>query len=196
MDFKQVLDSKIAEHNLLNHPFYQAWNAGELPVAALRRYAGEYGAFIGTIPEGWAQIDEPEIAAEETEHIAMWADFAAGLETRVADAQIPQVKTLTETAQLLFSDPVTALGALYAFEAQQPATTASKLDGLRAFYQLPTSVEPYFVTHAHDDYEAEKLIACMETLPPETHAAVIDACEQMSTALWDALTGIHDADRA
>ena len=51
MDYKQALDNKIADHNLLNHPFYQAWSAGELPVDALRSYAREYGAFISTLPK-------------------------------------------------------------------------------------------------------------------------------------------------
>ena len=196
MDFKQALDSKIADYNLLNHPFYQAWSAGELPVKALRAYAREYGAFIATIPDGWEALDEAEIAEEETEHIDLWADFAAGLDTAVAEAQIPQVRTLTETACKLFSEPTTALGALYAFEAQQPATAQSKLTGLKAFYQLPQSVEPYFETHSHNEHEAEKLLAYIGTLPSDSHATVVQACEQMSTALWDALTGIHDAECA
>ena len=45
MNFKQTLDSKIADHNLLDHPFYQAWSTGELPLEALRSYAREYGVF-------------------------------------------------------------------------------------------------------------------------------------------------------
>ena len=140
MDFKQALDNKIADYNLLNHPFYQAWSAGELPVEALRSYAREYGAFISTVPAGWETLNEVEIAAEETEHIDLWADFAAGLDTAVTEAQIPKVKALTDTAHELFSEPTTALGALYAFEAQQPATAQSKLTGLKAFYQLPKSI--------------------------------------------------------
>ena len=196
MDFKQALDSKIADHNLLNHPFYQAWSAGELPVEALRAYAREYGAFIATIPDGWEALDEAEIAEEETEHIDLWTDFAAGLDTAVAEAQIPQVRTLMETAHELFSEPTTAVGALYAFEAQQPATAQSKLAGLKAFYQLPQSVEPYFETHSHNEHEAEKLLAYIGALPSDSHATVVQACEKMSTALWDALTGIHDAECA
>ena len=194
MDFKQALDSKIADHNLLNHPFYQAWSAGELPVETLRSYACEYGAFISTIPEGWETLDDAETAEEETEHIELWDDFAAGLDTAIAEAQIPQVKALVETAHALFSEPVTALGALYAFEAQQPATAKSKLTGLKAFYQLPKSVEPYFETHSHNEHEAEKLLARIGALPSDSHTTVVQACEQMSTALWDALTGIHDAE--
>lgn len=196
MDFKQALDNKISDHNLLNHPFYQAWSAGELPVEVLRTYAREYGAFIATIPNGWETINDTEIAAEETEHIGMWADFASGLDTVVSEAEIPQVKTLLQTADELFSEPVTALGALYAFEAQQPATAQSKLAGLQAFYQLPKTVEPYFETHSHNDHEAEKLLERIGALPAESHAVVVQACEQMSAALWNALTGIHDAECA
>ena len=196
MDFQQSLDSKIADHNLLDHPFYQAWSAGELSLATLRSYAREYGAFISTIPQGWEAVDDAEIAAEETEHIDLWADFATGLDTTVSEAEIPQVKLLVETANELFSERVTALGALYAFEAQQPATAASKLAGLKAFYQLPKKVEPYFETHAHNEHEAEILLEQIDELPSESQARVVEACEQMSAALWNALTGIHDAECA
>ncbi len=196
MDFKQTLDSKIADYNLLNHPFYQAWSAGELPVEALRSYAREYGAFISMMPAGWETLNDAEIAEEETEHIDLWADFAAGLDTTVTEAQIPQVKALMETADELFSEPTTALGALYAFEVQQPATAQSKLTGLKAFYQLPKSVEPYFETHSHNEHEAEKLLAYIGALPSDSHGTVVQACEKMSAALWDALTGIHDAECA
>ena len=196
MDFKQALDSRIADYNLLNHPFYQAWSAGELPVESLRSYAREYGAFISTLPDGWEALNDAETAEEETEHIDLWADFAAGLDTVVTEAHIPQVKALMETADKLFSEPTTALGALYAFEVQQPATAQSKLAGLKAFYQLPKSVEPYFETHSHNEHEAEKLLEYIGALPSDSYPTVVQACEKMSAALWDALTGIHDAECA
>ena len=165
-----------------------------MPVDALRSYAREYGVFISTLPHGWGTLDDAETAEEETEHIDMWADFANGLDTVVSEAQIPQVKALLETADELFSKPATALGALYAFEAQQPATAQSKLSGLKEFYELPETVEPYFETHSHNEHEAEKLLERIGTLPSESHTSVVHACEQMSAALWNALTGIHDAE--
>ncbi len=196
MDFKHALDSKISKYNLLNHPFYQAWSAGELLVEALKCYAREYGAFISTLPKGWETLNDPETAEEETEHIDMWADFADGLNTKVSEAQIPEVKTLLETAENLFSESETALGALYAFEAQQPETAKSKLAGLKEFYQLPEKVEPYFETHSHNEHEAEKLLERIGALPSDSQEAVVRACEQMSSALWDALTGIHNVECA
>ena len=196
MDYKQALDSKISKYNLLKHPFYQAWSAGELPVEALKCYAREYGAFISTLPKGWETLNDAETVEEETEHIEMWEDFADGLDTEISDAQVPQVKTLLDTADTLFSNSETALGALYAFEAQQPETAKSKLVGLKAFYQLPEKVEPYFVTHSHNEHEAEKILERIGVLSSEAQDTAIQACEQMSTALWDALTGIHDAECA
>lgn len=196
MDFKQALDSKISKYNLLDHPFYQAWSAGELPVEALKCYAREYGAFISTLPKGWETLNDAETAEEETEHIDMWTDFAEGLNTQVSAAQIPQVKKLLETAENLFSESETALGALYAFEAQQPETAKSKLAGLKEFYQLPEKVEPYFETHSHNEHEAEKLLEQIGALSSDSQKLVVQACEQMSSALWDALTGIHDAECA
>ena len=148
-----------------------------------RAYAREYGAFISTIPKGWDTLDDAETAAEETEHIDMWADFADGLDTTVSEAQIPQVKALLETADALFAEPATALGALYAFEAQQPATAQSKLAGLKAFYQLPETVEPYFETHSHNEHEAEKLLERIGALPSESHTTVVQACEQIEHCL-------------
>ena len=103
----------------------------------MKCYAREYGAFISTLPKGWETLNDPETAEEETEHIDMWADFADGLNTQVSEAQVPQVNTLLETADKLFSDGETALGALYAFEAQQPETAKSKLTRSKGFLSTP-----------------------------------------------------------
>lgn len=192
MNIEQQLNERIERKALLSHPFYQAWESGELPVDALKTYAREYGAFIETLPAGWATLADAETAAEEREHAAMWGSFAAGLDTQVAPAQLPAVAELVATSGKLFASPAAALGALYAFEAQQPATAKSKLDGLRKHYSLPATVEPYFEVHSHNEHEAEKLLGRIAALPAEQQAEALQACEQMSEALWSALTDIYD----
>lgn len=194
MNLEQRLDKIIENWNLLNHPFYLAWSAGQLPQDALRSYAREYGAFIALVPDGWQTLNEQEIAQEERQHLELWEDFAHGLGTHVGEAHLPQVKNLVGAARTLWERPETALGALYAFEAQQPATSQSKLEGLRAFYQLPNEVEPYFEIHSHNEHESEKLLDEMQQLSPEKKAAALQACEQMCGALWSALSGIYDAE--
>ena len=59
-------------------------------------------------------------------------------------AERPGTRQLVMTARELFTDYATALGALYAFEAQQPSTAASKLEGLERHYQLPDNARTYF----------------------------------------------------
>jgi pyrroloquinoline-quinone synthase len=99
---------------------------------------------------------------------------------------------LVDTANELFASPATTLGAMYAFEAQQPATAKSKLDGLKMHYSLPAEVEPYFEVHSANWHESKKILAALEALSPEEQSQANEACERMAEALWNALTGIHE----
>jgi pyrroloquinoline-quinone synthase len=192
MDLKNKLNERISKSALLKHPFYQAWEKGELPVDALRTYAREYGAFIRLMPAGWETLNDTETANEEREHTALWEDFAAGLNTQIAQAELPAAVALVEKSGKLFASPATALGALYAFEAQQPETAKTKLAGLRKHYGLPISAEPYFEQHSANEHEAGKLLESISALSSEDQAIALEACEQMSVALWNALTDIYD----
>ncbi len=190
-----TLDAHVSKWNLLQHPFYQAWSQGTLPVSALQAYAREYGAFIGTLPQGWQAVGDADAAAVEVEHARLWDQFAAALETRVVgQATTVQVAELVATARQLFASKATALGALYAFEVQQPATAASKLEGLDTHYKaLPQGVRPYFVAHAEETCEKDMILAQIGGLSADERLACAAACETMSKALWDALTGLHPA---
>lgn len=192
MDLKAKLDERIQRWALLKHPFYQAWESGDLPMEALQTYAREYGAFINELPQGWEAVADRETAAEERQHAELWQEFAGGLGTQIGTAELPGVSQLIATSKKLYASPADALGALYAFEAQQPATAHSKLDGLRKHYRLPASVEPYFEVHAANQHEAAKLLALISSLPADKQEAALVACEQMSAALWNALTAIYD----
>lgn len=190
---KQQLDTVLEKWNLLKHPFYQAWSAGTLPVDALQVYAREYGNFIATLPRGWETLNDAETADEEREHAEMWTDFTAALGSFTADASLPQTTNLVSTSRTLFAARASALGAMYAFEAQQPATAQSKLDGLKTHYKLSQGVEPYFEVHAKNWHESEKILRMIEALPADEKAEALAACDKMAQSLWDALTGIHDA---
>lgn len=158
MDIRKSLEEKISPHRLLDHPFYKAWSCGELPVEKLKVYAEEYGAFIKCMPEGWTTLKDKQTAHEEEEHTELWEDFAKGLGTEIKPAQITETNNLVSIAHQLFSKPIKALGALYAFESQQPETADTKLIGLKEFYSLPKISEPYFEEHQKNHHEAEKLL--------------------------------------
>ncbi len=187
-------DGIVARRSLLQHPFYVAWSHGTLPVPALRDYARDYGAFIRTVAGGWEAAGEAHIAGIEEGHAGVWDHtFAASLETAVTDEpQTQEVAALVNTARGLFADRASALGALYAFEAQQPYTAQSKLAGLREHYrQLPEPCGEYFRLHTDDFDEPALLAGQMEALSSEGQERAVAACERMSGALYDALSGLH-----
>jgi len=185
------LDKILSKWSLLKHPFYEAWSAGTLPMDALKVYASEYGGFIRTLPAAWETLALPETSREEWEHAGLWDDFSAALGATPSAPAIPETKKLTDVATGLFGRPSTALGALYAFEAQQPATSASKLQGLKDHYALPAAAQRYFEVHAGNDHETAKILELALALPPDEQAEAIRACERMAEALWNGLSGIH-----
>src|SRR4051794_20605382 len=46
----QQLIEKVSARHILKHPFYQAWNAGSIPVEALRVYAAQYYHHVKAFP--------------------------------------------------------------------------------------------------------------------------------------------------
>lgn len=190
MEVTERLARILEQWDLLKHPFYRAWSDGTLPQESLRHYAREYGAFIGKIADGWSAIEDLETAHEERQHAMLWSSFAAALGTHVDKPQNGGATALVDTAQRLFAEPATALGALYAFEAQQPGTSRSKLDGLRHNYELGAAAETYFEVHADDNHEAQELLKRLAALPEQELESAVQACQSMALALWEGLTAL------
>jgi pyrroloquinoline-quinone synthase len=145
-----IFSTTFKEFNLLKHPFYLAWNEGKLTKDQLALYAGEYGAFIRLIPKGWEKLGESGIAAEETGHYLLWQDFAHSIGAGPIAAELSEVQGLVRKTDIHYQTYAGALGALYAFEKQQPDTVASKLQGLRKHYNHWGADETYFRVHEHD----------------------------------------------
>src|SRR5688500_5982093 len=125
---------------------------GTLTHADLAVYATQYGEFIDKIAAGWEAAGDPAVAAEEREHAVLWTDFATGLNApRPASTRLAEIDGLVALANKSFNNRPQALGALYAFEQQQPGTAKSKLEGLRKHYNLSPSAEVYFDIHQDDE---------------------------------------------
>jgi pyrroloquinoline-quinone synthase len=190
---RQSLDVSITCWNLLNHPFYRAWSDGTLPVEKLKRYAAEYGNYIATIANSWRTAGEAEIATEEETHFDMWKKFAKSIGTEVRRPSLRETKTLVALSSECGSDGARILGSLYAFEAQQPHTAASKQQGLEKFYPQLCADDSYFRVHMNEHHEPEILLRRMETISPADQPKTADACEKTARALWDTLTAIDRA---
>jgi pyrroloquinoline-quinone synthase len=191
----EELDAIVRQFDLNQHPFYRSWRAGTLPVERLREYAAEWAPFIARLDAGWERVGEPEYAAEEREHDELWTRFRTAL--RAGDeARRPQSRTLLAVAENAFASVPEALGALYSFEVQQPATAQSKLAGLREHYAgtVGTDAQRYFVEHAVETDEPAMLAAKIERLSDAEFARAKTACAIFSAAAWGALDGVYYTD--
>ena len=46
----ELLDGEISQRHMLNHPFYQRWNAGELTRGELEEYSRQYYPYTLAFP--------------------------------------------------------------------------------------------------------------------------------------------------
>jgi pyrroloquinoline-quinone synthase len=90
MDIFAQLDEARRRTNVLEHPFYQRWSAGELQDGELELYAGEYGHAVRALAQasrlaaeqaagGWAPLHAAGLArhaTEEESHVELWEQFA------------------------------------------------------------------------------------------------------------------------
>jgi len=189
------LDAIVRQFDLNEHPFYQDWRAGTLPIERLAEYADEWAPFISAVDQGWERIGYPEYAAEEREHDVLWSRFRAALG---ADREMtrPQSRALLAVGENAFASVPEALGALYSFEVQQPVTASSKLAGLREHYAgtVDADAQQYFVEHAVETDEPAMLAARIDALSDAGFARARTACALFSAAAWGALDGVYYSD--
>ena len=114
--FWNQVDREIAKYDLLQHPFYQAWSAGELTTRDLKFYGEQYFHQVSAFPTYLTRLHSRlpdgamrrEVLAnafdEETEpcpHSELWLRFVEGMgATEPASTEsrpIPEVAALVKT---------------------------------------------------------------------------------------------------
>jgi pyrroloquinoline quinone (PQQ) biosynthesis protein C len=191
MDLFGQVDAARERWNVLRHPFYLRWEAGELSRDALAFYAGEYRHAVSALADAATASGDSEHAAEEAAHVDLWDDFA-----RALDAPLDR-EPLAETAACAEAwapdDRLEALAVLYAVESAQPAISETKLRGLVAHYGFSAD-DPgahYFELHAERDLEhAEAARAALEDAAPHDTASLATAAERALEANWRLLDGV------
>jgi pyrroloquinoline-quinone synthase len=177
-NFFDQMEASIAKYDLLCHPFYRAWTAGELTRDDLREYARQYYHHVEAFPcylaELALRLDEGELRRavlanmcdekgtagvsdkDSVPHSELWLDFAEGMGARrdmVLHLPVAQVRELIRYFHRVASEgtPEEALAAFYAYESQVPRVAKEKERGLRAMYSADDKTCGYFALHATAD---------------------------------------------
>jgi len=154
MELIERLDAVRERWNLLEHPFYKRWSCGELRRDELAYYAGEYRHAVVALAETAKKSGSTEHAREESEHVALWDEFAAAFDADTSREPSAETRECV-VAWTAPGNRREALAVLYAIEAGQPAVSKTKLDGLAEHYGVAEDEAgaAYFALHSELDHE-------------------------------------------
>jgi pyrroloquinoline-quinone synthase len=149
---------------LLEHPFYQRWEAGELSGAELAAYAEQYRVIEAALPHALEAIAAGLAEGEARDnvcanlhdersvpmaHLELFETFAAAVGAK------PGVAATEATAALVdlqlgqaSTNSTRGLAVIAAYEAQAAAIASSKAEGLRSHYELDGSATTFWDVHA------------------------------------------------
>jgi pyrroloquinoline-quinone synthase len=212
------LDTLRARHDVLRHPFYLRWSAGELSRSELAHYSGQYRyavlALAAAAAQAAAAVDpalDPRLraeldehATEEAAHVALWDGFCAAVGGSATAAASPETADCARAWAGDASRPLLhSLVALHAIEAAQPAIAATKRIGLATHYGLADgAATAYFELHERRDVEhaasSRELIAeRLEAEPTQSQPserelrALLDEAEAVLRGNWRLLDGVE-----
>jgi pyrroloquinoline-quinone synthase len=207
---------KLAKYDLLQHPFYKAWSAGELTKEDLKFYAEQYfhqvsqfptylTSLHSRLPEGPIRRDVLANAYEEEcdgiAHSDLWKRFAEGMGGAGSNLgkkmPVPEVNDLVITFRALAKEaPVAAaFGALFSYESQVPRIAAEKRNGLMQHYGADDRTCSYFTLHEKADIHHanvwREIISGLIEQDGRNAAAALEGISSAARALWTALDGIE-----
>jgi pyrroloquinoline-quinone synthase len=213
-DVLHRLDELIHSRSILGHPFYQAWQRGELTREQLATYARVYYPHVAAFPSyleaAIERASDPVIRAELARnladelqepqaHMELWLDFAEelGLDRMAVASQAPYAATTAVIGTFRrLTNEVTAhaVAALYAYESQQPEVSSQKMEGLRQHYGVETrKALAYFDVHAtmdtgHRQGERDALARCLDAGASGDN--LLQAASDGLDAYWALLDGV------
>jgi pyrroloquinoline-quinone synthase len=219
--FVSLLEERIQPFDLLCHPYYKAWSAGQLTRDDLRAYAVDYyphvEAFPGYLAQLGVRLEEGELrhavlanmndekggedsfGEPDRSHAELWLDFVEGMGGSRVRKRPPvgEVRKLISWFQNIAGDgtPEEALAAFYAYESQVPRVAEEKNRGLRDLYGADERTRGYFTLHATADVHHARVwrtqLEKRVKANPQTAEKALAAAETAAKALWAVLDGFE-----
>lgn len=212
MQYLNTLNEKLDKFHLLDHPFYVAWNKGELNQTILRDYAEQYYQHIKAFPRYISathsiceDIDNRKILLDnlsdeedfDKDHPMLWKQFALAVGADENTVETVNQESFTKDMidnffKLARSSYAEGLGSLYAYERQVPEIANTKIRGLIDHYNVSSDEGlEYFVVHKDADVEhREQSAELMNKLSPEERKLAEEAGLSTVKMLWGFLSGL------
>jgi pyrroloquinoline-quinone synthase len=193
----EILDAALVNRKLLDHPFYQRWEAGELQEGELTNYAEQYRYFetmlptfllslSEQLPEGLAResvLDNYRDEASSPNHLELFeafADFYGASNAPISPAMKTLVASYDEALQ---RSPEAALAGLLAYEYQGAAIADSKADGLIKHFNASSDAVTFWTVHGSvEENHAEWTMDALASLEP--NEADVDAAARLVGEAW------------
>jgi pyrroloquinoline-quinone synthase len=204
-DVWQRIEQARNRWNVLEHPFYQRWSAGELSREELARYSSQYrhataalARLCADVADSAPEEERAELrrhADEEKAHIALWDGFVEAVGGEVGAEPTAETQECVDTWSA-GEDRLSKLVRLYAIESGQPAISRTKRKGLAAHYEIGDGPgNEYFRVHEIADVghatEGRSLIeAHLAGADPD---ALVEAAEAVFKTNWRLLDGVEAA---
>jgi pyrroloquinoline-quinone synthase len=179
---------------LLTHPFYRRWEAGELRDGELAAYGAQYAHFERQLPRTLEAIVEASPTGRVRDDIAATLDderhrplphveLLDGFLSAVGSVPTPPSRATASLVELYERAPSRSVaygvGVVAAYEVQAAAIARTKADGLRAHYGLTGAATRFWDVHAALESEhADWTTDAADALPAaEVLAGVADSAD-------------------
>jgi len=191
----------LSDCQLLDHPFYRRWEAGELRRDEITKYAEQYRYFESMFPtflrELSAQLPEGPIRDSVLDnlsdeitppsHLTLFEKFAMWFDA--SDAPIsPAMSWLVDSySELLTRGPGASLAGLWAYESQGANIAHFKAEGLARHYGATAGALEFWMAHGLvEEDHAKWTFDALSLLEPDIND-VVPSARLIGQAWWSFL---------
>jgi pyrroloquinoline-quinone synthase len=182
LQLEVTLDTALSDLQLLRHPFYQRWEAGELRREELTNYAEQYRYFEAMLPVFLESVSEQlpngpvrdlvlaNLADEVSppSHIDLLEQFARFFDAAEPEISPAMLHLVSSYSRLLQHGPASSLAGLWAYESQGAAIADSKAEGLIKHYEADSDAAAFWTVHGTiEEDHAKWTLDALETLNPD-----------------------------
>jgi pyrroloquinoline-quinone synthase len=193
----ETFDAALASRQLLEHPFYRRWEAGELKDGELTSYAEQYRYFETMLPTFLQRLSEllPEGAARDAvldnlrdevsppSHLELFESFANFYDASDAPISPAMAALVHSYDEVLRQGPEAALAGLLAYESQGAAIADSKAAGLIKYFNASSDAAAFWTIHGTiEENHAQWTMDALASLEPND--ADVEAGARLVGEAW------------